>query len=159
MCPSHLPLLCYYFPVALIYLKIFRFLDNSPFLIRFEISTSAFRFCVLVEAINSIRPNARVLKRIKQLEVLGSSQYFQFVHRAMPHARKKRSVPHMKILKNDPLVARATQQTGFKRVKRGYKQLRLREEMAKEMREPTDPYFPYQWYLVSGIRCLSISGM
>ncbi|GIY70845.1 hypothetical protein CEXT_549281 [Caerostris extrusa] len=53
-------------------------------------------------------------------------------------------------------VARATQQTGFRRVKRGYKQLRLREEMAKEMREPTDPYFPYQWYLVSAIHCLSI---
>ncbi|XP_055924538.1 neuroendocrine convertase 2-like [Argiope bruennichi] len=79
--------------------------------------------------------------------VLGSDQFFHFVHRAMPHSRNKRSIPHMKKLKSDPLVSRATQQIGFKRVKRGYKQLRLREELAKEMSQPTDPYFPYQWYL------------
>ncbi|GFS78184.1 neuroendocrine convertase 2 [Nephila pilipes] len=84
---------------------------------------------------------------LKPTEILGSDQYFHFVHHAMPHVRRKRSMHHTKVLKGDPLVAHAYQQTGFKRVKRGYKQLRLREELAKEMSQPTDPYFPYQWYL------------
>ena len=46
-------------------------------------------------------------------------------------------------------IAHAYQQTGFKRVKRGYKQLRLQEERTPLLSQPTDPYFPYQWYLVS----------
>ncbi|XP_015924707.1 neuroendocrine convertase 2 [Parasteatoda tepidariorum] len=79
--------------------------------------------------------------------VLGSKQFFHFVHRAMPHVRRKRSIPHTRKLKSDPLVARAYQQTGFKREKRGYKPLRLQEERTPLLSEPTDPYFPYQWYL------------
>jgi len=79
--------------------------------------------------------------------VLSSDQLFHFVHRAVPHARRKRSISHTRKLKTDPLVARAYQQTGFKRVKRGYKQLRLQEERTPLLSQPTDPYFPYQWYL------------
>ena len=43
----------------------------------------------------------------------------------------------------------AVQQTGFKRVKRGYKPLRV-ENLVHHMRpqqDPSDPYFPFQWYL------------
>jgi len=38
-------------------------------------------------------------------QVLGSSREFHFVHRALPHARTKRSVPHTRRLKADPLVS------------------------------------------------------
>ncbi|XP_064489756.1 neuroendocrine convertase 2-like [Ornithodoros turicata] len=79
--------------------------------------------------------------------VLGSKSEYQFVHRAVPHSRTKRSIPHMRLLRSDPLVETAVQQTGFKRVKRGYTELRLGPENLRLQREPTDPYFPYQWYL------------
>lgn len=52
--------------------------------------------------------------------VLGSDHEFHFVHLGLPHARKKRSVGHLRLLKADPHVAHAVQQTGFLRVKRGY---------------------------------------
>ena len=47
---------------------------------------------------------------------------------------------------------------GFRRFKRGYKADRLAQIVRPDgngpnrpsgMRDPTDPYFPYQWYLVS----------
>lgn len=48
----------------------------------------------------------------------------------------------------------AVQQTGFKRVKRGYKPLSLDKLIPLEdlkaltsNQDPTDPYFHYQWYL------------
>lgn len=47
-------------------------------------------------------------------------------------------------------VSHAVQQTGFKRVKRGYASLRIGPEDLPLNKEPTDPYFPFQWYLVSG---------
>ncbi|XP_023709107.1 neuroendocrine convertase 2 [Cryptotermes secundus] len=81
--------------------------------------------------------------------VLGSPNEFHFVHRSLPHARSRRSVPHTRRLKVDPLVQLAVQQTGFKRVKRGYKPLRV-ENLVHHMRpqqDPSDPYFPFQWYL------------
>lgn len=45
----------------------------------------------------------------------------------------------------------AVQQSGFKRVKRGYKPLKVENlvpdiELA-DAQDPTDPYFRYQWYL------------
>lgn len=46
-------------------------------------------------------------------------------------------------------VHTAVQMQGFKRVKRGYKPLKV-ENLVPGMRpakEPTDPYFKYQWYL------------
>ncbi|XKL59417.1 hypothetical protein PGB90_000433 [Kerria lacca] len=81
--------------------------------------------------------------------VLGSSNEFHFVHRAIPHARSRRSISHTRKLKSDPLVAFAFQQTGFKRVKRGYKPLKV-EALVPNIKladNPTDPYFPLQWYL------------
>ena len=48
------------------------------------------------------------------------------------------------------------QQVGFRRFKRGYKSLQAPIDpaaaiaaAAKEHKDPTDPYFAYQWYLVS----------
>jgi len=53
--------------------------------------------------------------------VLGSPHEFHFVHHGLPHARHKRSVPHTRKLKTDPQVHHVFQQSGFKRVKRGYR--------------------------------------
>lgn len=39
------------------------------------------------------------------LKVLGSQSEYHFVHRTLPHVRSKRSVPHMRRLKVDPLVS------------------------------------------------------
>lgn len=40
--------------------------------------------------------------------------------------------------------------TGYKREKRGYTGLLLETpELPAVLPEPTDPYFQYQWYLVS----------
>lgn len=50
--------------------------------------------------------------------ILGSPHEYHFVHNALPHARTKRSVPHIRKLKSDKRVAAAVQQVGFKRVKR-----------------------------------------
>lgn len=48
------------------------------------------------------------------------------------------------------------QQVGFRRFKRGYKPIPASIDpaiaiaaAAKEHKDPTDPYFAYQWYLVS----------
>ncbi|XP_076165395.1 prohormone processing protease amontillado [Ptiloglossa arizonensis] len=88
--------------------------------------------------------------------VLGSQTEYHFVHNALPHARSKRSVPHMRRLKVDPLVHTAVQQPGFKRVKRGYKPLsvdnlvplyQIKNPANPGNKDPTDPYFQYQWYL------------
>lgn len=50
----------------------------------------------------------------------------------------------------------AVQQVGFRRFKRGYKPVPAAIDpaaviaaAAKEHKDPTDPYFTYQWYLVS----------
>ncbi|KAI5706686.1 hypothetical protein M8J75_010444 [Diaphorina citri] len=83
--------------------------------------------------------------------ILKSKSEFHFVHRALPHARSKRSIQHMRKLKVDPLVHQAVQQSGFKRVKRGYKPLKVEnlvpDIVMKESQDPSDPYFPFQWYL------------
>lgn len=52
--------------------------------------------------------------------VLSSNNEFHFIHHGLPHARNKRSVGHLRLLKADPHVAHAVQQTGFRRVKRGF---------------------------------------
>lgn len=53
-------------------------------------------------------------------------------------------------------MATATQQAGFKRVKRGYKPLsvdnlvplyEIKNLMNPANKDPTDPFFKYQWYL------------
>lgn len=50
--------------------------------------------------------------------VLGSRHEFQFIHHALPQARTKRSVRHVRQLKADPHIEHAFQQSGFKREKR-----------------------------------------
>ena len=55
--------------------------------------------------------------------VLGNAEEFHFVHHALPAARIKRSTHHIRTLKADKRVHSAVQQTGFRRVKRGYKPL------------------------------------
>ncbi|XP_037072628.1 neuroendocrine convertase 2-like [Pollicipes pollicipes] len=90
--------------------------------------------------------------------VLGSQHEFHFVHRGLASVRTKRSVPHLRKLKAHPLVRRAVQQTGFVRQKRGFRPLRLERRgysplrvenlvQLKPHRDPTDPFFKYQWYL------------
>ncbi|XP_037303234.1 neuroendocrine convertase 2-like, partial [Manduca sexta] len=77
--------------------------------------------------------------------VLDSDKEWHFAHRGLPQARPRRSIAHARILKQHPLVHAAVQQTGFKRVKRGFRPLRLPETVPAA--EPRDPYFPLQWYL------------
>lgn len=50
--------------------------------------------------------------------VLGSPHEYHFIHDALPQARSKRSVIHVRKLKADPLVQHAFQQSGFRREKR-----------------------------------------
>jgi len=85
--------------------------------------------------------------------VISSNDDYHFIQRALPHARIKRSVLHTRKLKADPMIHKAVQQIGFRRFKRGYKAERSPQSAAQadnvvhKMRDPTDPYFPYQWYL------------
>lgn len=46
------------------------------------------------------------------LKVLDSRTEYHFVHRALPHVRSKRSVPHTRRLKVDPLVSWYLQRQG-----------------------------------------------
>lgn len=66
----------------------------------------------------------------------------------------------MSFLLNICQIHSAVQQVGFRRFKRGYKSLPAASlaavdpaqaiaTAAKEHKDPTDPYFTYQWYLVS----------
>lgn len=83
--------------------------------------------------------------------VVGLPDEFHFVHHALPNARSKRSIPHTRKLKADPQVHSAYQQIGFKRVKRGYKPLKVENlvpiQTIHSHQDPTDPYFHFQWYL------------
>lgn len=106
---------------------------------------------------------------------LGKSRNeYQFYHPDIKH-QHKRSVAHIKKLKRDPDVKHAIQQSGFKRDKRGFKPLVSSKHLSKydyhleekraakqhrpvvksndkngtvvQMKDPTDPYFKYQWPL------------
>jgi len=68
--------------------------------------------------------------------VLGSDHEFNFVHHGLPHARHKRSVPHSRKLKSDPQVHHVFQQTGFRRVKRGFKPIPASELVQDLIRGP-----------------------
>ncbi|XP_055381042.1 neuroendocrine convertase 2 [Condylostylus longicornis] len=82
---------------------------------------------------------------------------YHFKHKILPHARSRRSIPHTRLLKQIPEVHSVVQQTGFIRVKRGlrpavpsihglpYSSTNGGSETSGI--EPTDPYFPLQWYL------------
>ena len=82
-------------------------------------------------------------------KLVGSEDEYHFKHEALPHARTKRSVPHIRKLKADPQIESAVQQSGFKRVKRGFAPLRVENLIDVPLRpeDPTDPYFQFQWYL------------
>lgn len=82
---------------------------------------------------------------------------YHFKHRTLPHARSRRSLTHTRVLKSHPSVHTAVQQPGFRRVKRGLRPqvpaihglhyaATLGESNDVDV-EPTDPYFPMQWYL------------
>lgn len=62
----------------------------------------------------------------------------------------------LKIITIITQVATVIQQPGFKRVKRGYKPLsvdnlvplyEIQNPLNPASKDPTDPFFPYQWYL------------
>lgn len=55
--------------------------------------------------------------------LLNSPHEFHFLHAGLPSARHKRSLPHTRKLKTDPQVHHVFQQTGFRRVKRGYREI------------------------------------
>ncbi|CAO1425802.1 unnamed protein product [Diamesa serratosioi] len=89
-----------------------------------------------------------------------SAKEFHFRHSSMPHIRSRRSISHTRVLKQEPLIHTAIQQSGFKRVKRGFRTLKSPpvvsniptvEQENKDIpnygKIPTDPYFPLQWYL------------
>lgn len=102
----------------------------------------------------------------------GSSNEFHFHHPDLK-IRTKRSIAHIKQLKRDPEVRHAIQQSGFRREKRGFKALpkeiegqvaanllvqqqqqrhQQKDMVANQnnnntMKDPTDPYFKYQWPL------------
>lgn len=92
--------------------------------------------------------------------VAGSRDHYQFHHPQIKE-RKKRSVRHLKQLKRDPNIVHAIQQAGFRRDKRGFKSLPKGppavnndahrdssiKSAAASMKDPTDPYFKYQWPL------------
>ncbi|GFV67622.1 hypothetical protein TNCV_4623021 [Trichonephila clavipes] len=48
----------------------------------------------------------KLLLSHRSRQILGSDQYFHFVHKTMPRVRNKRSIPHTKDLKKDPLDLR-----------------------------------------------------
>jgi len=86
--------------------------------------------------------------------VMSSPSEFEFIHHGLPHARIRRSIPHTRQLRSHPNVNGAFQQTGYSRVKRGYRPLeKVLEENKQSLankakpRLPNDPDFGKQWYL------------
>lgn len=68
--------------------------------------------------------------------VLGHPEEYHFVHHALPAVRTKRSVQHIRRLKADARVAHAVQQTGFRRVKRGFRHEELLVGSKRAKRSP-----------------------
>lgn len=87
--------------------------------------------------------------------VLDSESEFHFLHKFVPHARMRRSVPHTRKLKADPMVQFAVQQPGYIRSKRGFKQIRgvpivdvtAHRNNARPNKLPNDPLYGKQWYI------------
>nr|CAA48730.1 LPC2 [Lymnaea stagnalis] len=86
--------------------------------------------------------------------LLGSKSEFHFTHAGVPHARSKRSIPHTRQLRVHPQVRTAYQQSGYMRVKRGYKDaaklLTVNKQhigLKAKPKLPNDPDFDKQWYL------------
>lgn len=87
--------------------------------------------------------------------VLGSPSEFHFLHAEVPRIRMRRSVPHTRKLKNDPMVHTAVQMPGYYRAKRGFKQIRgvpvmeptAHKNEARPNSQPNDPLYPKEWYI------------
>ncbi|CAG5120180.1 unnamed protein product, partial [Candidula unifasciata] len=86
--------------------------------------------------------------------VLGSKSEFHFIHGGIPHARSKRSLTHTRQLRAHPQVRFAYQQSGYMRVKRGYKDPhkllsnnKQHISLKAKPRLPKDPDFGKQWHL------------
>uniref|UniRef100_A0AC35TVK1 P/Homo B domain-containing protein n=1 Tax=Rhabditophanes sp. KR3021 TaxID=114890 RepID=A0AC35TVK1_9BILA len=100
---------------------------------------------------------------INRGSVLGSDTEYHFVQPALIHARTRRSIGHHAKLHKDEGVEHAEQLTGYRRSKRGYRKLpepssedyqyapieqRLEEQLDfSSVQSPTDPLYPFQWYL------------
>jgi len=88
---------------------------------------------------------------------LSNSKSEYHFHHPQLKTRNKRSVSHIRLLKRDPLIKHAVQQSGFKREKRGFKPAYATKQGSNEKgnnianpdtsEDPTDPYFKYQWPL------------
>ncbi|XP_052829695.1 neuroendocrine convertase 2 [Octopus bimaculoides] len=111
--------------------------------------------------------------------ILSSNTEFHFKHRAVPHARKRRSLSHTRSLKTYPQVKFAVQQSGYVRQKRGFKplskliqqegsvqvypqlspKLRTVDKRFNMLPEPTDPFYPKQWYLKNNGQSGGIEGL
>ena len=82
--------------------------------------------------------------------MFGSKQHYHFVHKKSPHLRTRRDTSvRNNFLTRESLIKNAVQQSGFKRVKRGYKSLDDLKKQYPGYEPPKDPYFKHQWYLVS----------
>lgn len=100
--------------------------------------------------------------------VMDSPNEFHFIHRMVPHARSRRSIPHTRQLKADPLVKTAVQLTGYTREKRGFrpqqngaKQIRAFQYQNRQLNNaetyhentqkpnslPNDPLYSKEWYI------------
>jgi hypothetical protein len=69
----------------------------------------------------------------------------------LQYRNRRRITVKLKIRMVEFQVKFAVQQTGFNRVKRGFNPLRVENlvDFPLDHNDPTDPYFQYQWYLVS----------
>merc|ERR1719209_1154965 len=90
-----------------------------------EVATNTFYVKITPDAANSHGDPNEVAHKIARRNgfhnlgpVLGSKHEYHFIHHALPHARTKRSVRHVRQLKADPHISHAFQQSGFKREKR-----------------------------------------
>jgi len=81
--------------------------------------------------------------------VLGSESEWHMKDHALPHARTKRSLYRHRKIRSDPEVKFVSQLIGYRRQKRGYRPLeeKLKALEFKSLNSPTDPLYPYQWYL------------
>jgi proprotein convertase subtilisin/kexin type 2 len=112
-----------------------------------EVATNTFYVKISPEAANSHQNPNEVAHKIARRNgfhnlgpVLGSKHEYHFIHHALPHARTKRSIRHIRLLKTDPHIEQAIQQTGFKREKRyGRPRNAAFQTLAAGPEEETDP--------------------
>uniref|UniRef100_A0A0N5AHZ4 Neuroendocrine convertase 2 n=1 Tax=Syphacia muris TaxID=451379 RepID=A0A0N5AHZ4_9BILA len=115
-----------------------------------EVYTNHFHVHTKIPGKENAHKIARRNGFINRGSVLGSDTEWHFVQPALSHARTKRSIGHHRKLLKDNDIAYAEQLQGFKRTKRGYRALEehFSEKIPlKASMSPTDPLYPYQWYL------------